>query len=181
MNSFEFNKIAGAVLTALLIAFGGRTLVDISLSGHDAHAKPGYVLPVTVASGGAAVAAPKAFEFATIKPLLAAASADAGKAVFRKCQTCHTPDKDGKNGTGPNLYGVVDADKGHHSGFNYSTAMKEKGGKWSYENLALFVHNPKAYVPGTKMAFAGLSDDKDIADLLAYLRSLADAPVAFPN
>ncbi|MEZ5843013.1 MAG: cytochrome c family protein [Hyphomicrobiaceae bacterium] len=183
MDSFEFNKIAGAVLAALLLAFGGRTMLDLSLGGHDAHAKPGYVLPVSTntAAHGSGAAAPKAFDFAAVKPLLAKASADAGKAAFRKCQTCHTPTKGGKNGTGPNLWGVVGADKGHHAGFNYSGAMKEKAGKWGYEELALFIHNPKGYVPGTKMAFAGVPDNAELADILAYLRTLSDNPVPLPN
>lgn len=182
MDSWEFNKIAGAVLAALLIAFGGRTMMDLTMNSHDAHAKPGYVLPVAAsAGGGTAAAAAKAFEFAAVKPLLAKASADGGKAAFKKCLTCHTPTKGGKNGTGPNLWGVVGADKGKHDGFAYSGPLKEKGGKWGYEELALFIHNPKGYVPGTKMAFAGVADPAEIADLMAYLRTLSDSPVALPN
>lgn len=182
MDSFEFNKIAGAVLVALLIAFGGRTFLDIRMAGHDSHAKPGYVLPLVEASaGGGAAAAPKAFDVAAVMPLLAKASAEAGQAAFKKCQTCHTPVKDGKNGTGPNLWGVVGAEKASRAGFSYSTAAKEKKGTWSFENLALFIHNPKGYMPGTKMAFAGVADTAELADLLAYLRSLSDSPVALPN
>ena len=183
MDSWEFNKIAGAVLAALLVVSGGSTLMDIVRSSPDAHAKPGYVLPVTAASGaaGAGAAVAKPFDFASVKPLLVKASADGGKSVFKKCLTCHTPVKDGKNGTGPNLWGVVGADKASKAGFAYSGAAKEKSGKWTWQDLALFIHNPKGFMPGTKMAFAGVKDEAEIADVLAYLRTLSDSPAALPD
>ena len=112
---------------------------------------------------------------------MAKASADAGKAAFKKCAACHTPGKGGKNGTGPNLWGVVGAKRGVHDGFAYSASLKEKAGDWTFESLANFLHNPKGYISGTKMAFGGIKDNAELADMLAYLRSLADTPAPLPQ
>jgi cytochrome c len=179
MDMFEFNKIAGAALSALLLAFGMGTLLEVF--SPPSKAKPGYTLPVkaAAATGGAAAAA--AFDFKKVQPLLAKASAEAGQAAFKKCTTCHTPDKGGKNGQGPNLWGVVGKKLGAQEGFNFSDAVKNKGGTWTFETLASYIHDPKAYIPGNKMAFAGIKDDAELADMLAYLRTLSDSPAALPQ
>jgi cytochrome c len=185
MNSFEFNKIAGAFLAALLtatiIGYVGNFLV---------HAKPlpknVFVVQVAEKAGGTqtAAAAPVAVE--PIAPLLKTANADAGKNVFKQCAACHTPDKGGKNGVGPNQWDVIGRKLGSHEGFNYSPAMKAAGekpgdeGVWTYEHLNAFIANPKAVVPGTRMAYAGLRKPEDRANLIAYLRTLADAPKPLP-
>ncbi|MEM9356509.1 MAG: cytochrome c family protein [Pseudomonadota bacterium] len=184
MDSFELNKIAGAVLAALLVIFGGKEIIHIAEGGHaKGTKKAGYTLPVEVASAapsGAAPAAKKGFEFATVAALLPTAKVDAGQGVFKKCATCHTPNQGGKNGQGPNLWNIVNRDLAASDGFKYSKAMAQKGGKWDYESLALFLHKPKTWLKGTKMAFAGLKKPADIANLLAYMQSLSDSPVPFP-
>ena len=185
MDSWEFNKIAAAVLAALLVIFGGQEIIYIAGKGHAKETKmAGYTLPVEVASASASGAAPEpaaGFDFAKVVALLPAATADAGSGVFKKCSTCHTPNQGGMNGQGPNLWNVVDRDLGKVGGFKYSKALIEKGGKWDYEALALFLHKPKKWLKGTKMAFGGLKKPKDIANVLAYLRSLSDNPVAYPT
>lgn len=181
MDTWEFNKIAGAVLAALLLMFGSATFIDIQMS-HKPE-KPGYVLPVETAaapaeeSGGAAAGV----DFGEIASLLQNASVDNGQAAFKRCTTCHTPDKDGRNMVGPNLWGVVGRPKASHEGFNYSSALKSKGGEWTYEDLANFLHNPRGFAPGNKMAFAGIKDNAELADLLSYLRTLNDNPPPLPN
>lgn len=182
MNAWEFNKIAGAVLSALLLMFATATVIDIRMS-HRVE-KPGFVLPVAAAPQAAATGAAAAaagFSFADVSGLLKKASASNGQAAFKKCATCHSVDKGGKNMTGPNLWGVVGRAKASESGFNYSEAMKSKGGEWTYEQLANYLHDPRAFVPGNKMAFAGIKDNGELADVLTYLRTLSDSPIPLPE
>ncbi len=181
MDTWEFNKIAGAVLAALLLMFGTATFIEIQMS-HKPE-KAGYTLPVEItdAQGPAQPSAPAGVDVEKVKSLLQNASAENGQAAFKRCSTCHTTDKGGRNSTGPNLWGIVGRARASHEGFNYSTAMKSKEGEWTYEELAHFIHNPKGYIPGNKMAFAGLKDEAEIADLLAYLRTLNDNPPPLPT
>jgi cytochrome c len=79
------------------------------------------------------------------------------------------------------LYGIVGRDRAEHAGFNYSAAMKAKGGKWTFDDLYQFIKNPKAFIPGTAMGFAGISKDSERADLIAYLRTLSDNPLPLPT
>ncbi len=187
MDSWQFNKIAGAVLAALLIAFGGSTLIGIMYGdegGHGGeHAKAGYTLPVEVSDSGHSGQAKKktGFDYAVVFAELAKGDAKAGEGVFKKCKTCHTDNDGGPNRVGPNLWGIVDRPKAAHGGFKYSKVLVEKGGKWTYEDLAHFVHSPKEYARGTKMSFAGIKDPLDLAHLIAYLRTLSATPVPLPT
>ncbi len=180
MDSFEVNKILGAGLSALLVVFGARTTLDIALKEHKPE-KPGWDLPVTESSTEPKEQASTAFDAGKVIGLLAKANTDAGKDTFKRCQQCHTADKGGRNLVGPNLWGVVGRQVGHAQGFPYSDAMKNHGGEWTWEQLASYLHDPKAAVPGNKMAFPGIKDDAELADLLAYLRSLSDTPPALPG
>ena len=113
--------------------------------------------------------------------LLAKANADNGKTVFSKCKSCHVAEKGKASTVGPNLWGIINRAKGAYEGFNYSEAMKAKGGNWTFEDLSGFIRNPKGYVAGTKMVFAGIANPADEADVIAYLATLADTPVAMPK
>jgi cytochrome c len=180
MDAFELNKIAGAVLTALLVVFGGRTMLDIVYKEHKPE-KAGWALPITEAPTTSTATTQVAFEPANVLALLPKASADAGQDVFKRCLQCHTPDKGGRNLVGPNLWGVVGRKVAEAGGFPYSDAMKTKGGQWDWTQLAAYLHDPKAAVPGNKMAFPGIKDDAELADLLIYMRKLGDAPAALPK
>lgn len=130
-----------------------------------------------------AEAAPAAAEAALepVGPLLAKANAANGEKLAKVCATCHTFVKDGANKVGPNLYGIVGNHRAHLDGFAYSAAMKAQSGeKWDYESLNKYLNKPKDVVPGTKMAYAGMKKASDRADVIAYLRTLADSPVALP-
>ena len=104
---------------------------------------------------------------------MAAANAEAGAKVIKKCVSCHSFDQNGSNKIGPNLWKIVGATKGVKADFAYSKAMVGLGGVWDEENLYHFLNKPGKYVPGTKMAFAGLSKPEDIASVIAYLKAHA--------
>lgn len=209
MDHFEFTKIAGAVLAALLLIFGTKTYVEMN-TGHGHGEKVGYALPgteapaaeasadapategdpaaKTAAAGDTATEAAPAADGAAapagggdIVALLASANAENGKAGFTKCKSCHVAEKGKGSTVGPNLWGVVNRKSASLEGFNYSEGLKTKGGDWTFENLSAFLRNPKGYAPGTKMVFAGIKDPAAEADLLAYLATLADTPVALPK
>jgi cytochrome c len=178
MNALELNKIAGAILLM------GLVLMVVNKVGDAFFAKGGHgEAPVATGggagpAGGREVAAIAPLE--PIGPLLAAGDVAAGQTSFKKCATCHTPDKGGANRVGPNLWNIIGAERGKHAGFAFSQAMAGKGGSWNYDDLNAFLANPKAFVPGTKMAFAGIKSPKERADLIAYLRSLSDSPKPLP-
>ena len=181
MDSFEWNKIIGAVLGTGVFAMGLGVVSDILFSQHPPE-KPGYVIEVAEAapSGEAAPAAPKV----SFAELLAKADVAKGESQSKKCLACHSLEKGGPNKIGPDIWGVVDRPVAHHQGFSYSEAMKafSEGDKtWTYENLDHFLTGPKAFVPGTAMSFAGIKNDQDRADLVAYLRTLSDSPVPLPT
>jgi cytochrome c len=179
-GSSQLNTIAMGVLSAALFAFGGKTLIEVMSKEHHA-AKPGYVLPVAKVAAIGGAAAPAGFSFAKIAELLPKVSADAGEEGFKKCAACHTNTKGGDNKVGPNLWNVVGRPVGQSAGFAYSEAVKAKGGNWSWETLAAYLNDPRGNIPGNKMAFAGLTDPTDLAEMLAYLRKLGDKPVDFPS
>jgi len=183
MDSFEFNKIAGALLFTALIIIGLSSLSDIVYAPKIPD-KPGYIVEVANAGDNTeAKKAPVAEAKVSLASLLASANVEAGKKFFKKCAACHTSDNGGKNKVGPNLYNIVGRKMASSAGFSYSKAMKGKAetvGEWSFEALGEFLTKPKAYIPKTKMGFAGVKKPQDLANLLAYLRTLSDSPVALP-
>jgi cytochrome c len=109
-----------------------------------------------------------------------AADAMAGGMFAERCMVCHTWMKGAPATIGPNLYGVVGRPKASEAGFDYSPAMREKGGNWTYEDLFNFLQQPGAFAPGTKMAFAGVPRTLDKLNLIAFLRMQADEPAPLP-
>ena len=179
MNSFELNKVLGAVLGTCLILLALNIGAGALFAEHKP-AKPGYMIAVKTENEGGKPAA-KAPE-KPIGVLLASANVEKGQSIAKQCQSCHTFEKGGPNRVGPNLYGTVNEKKGEgKNGFNFSAAMKAKGGEWTFEDLNKFLTNPKAFVPGTAMGFAGIQKDSERADVIAYLASLADKPVPLPT
>jgi cytochrome c len=178
MDSFEINKILGALLFTCLCLLSLNIAAEALF--HPAKpAKPGFEVAVEekAAAGGPAAATPDE----PIEKLLASADVSKGEASAKKCAACHTFGKGEPNRVGPNLYGVIGRDRASHAGFNYSAAMKAKGGKWTIEELNAFLANPKGYIPGTTMSFAGLPRGSERADVIAYLNSKSDSPAALPK
>ncbi|MFQ5626003.1 MAG: c-type cytochrome [Methyloligellaceae bacterium] len=179
MDTIEFNKIAGAILFALLVFFGAKTASNIIFKV-DKPDKPGFEIEVAEAPDhGAKEAAPEAagVPFAA---LLAKASAEKGQGIAKKCIACHTFNTGGANKIGPNLYGVVGSALGSVKGFAYSKALKAKGGSWDYESLDKYLTKPKDFINGTKMMFPGIKQAEQRAHVIVYLRQQGDNPPPLP-
>ena len=171
MSSFEWNKVIASVLTALIVAMVAGILAEKLIHPTELE-KPAFM----VAGGTAPEAKPEATPAGPppIAPLLAKADPKKGEAATKPCQVCHAFDKGGANKIGPDLYGVVGEPIAEgHNGFAFSSALQKlKGQKWDPEMLNKWLYNPQQFAPGTKMTFAGIDQDQQRADVIAYLQSL---------
>ena len=180
MNSFELNKILGALLGTCLVLVAMRIAAG-EIFTPEKPAKPGYEIAVkeeAPASGAATAAAPPPVPIAT---LLASASSQRGAEVARQCQACHNFQEGQGPKIGPDLYNIVGRKIASTSGFNYSAALKSKNGSWDFETLNTWLTKPSSFAPGTAMTFAGISNDKQRADVIAYLDTLSPNPVPLPK
>jgi cytochrome c len=171
----RFNTIAGWVLGAGIIALGA-TIVTGEAFHNERPEKMGYPIEGVEeeTAGGGEAEQPIAVYLATADPAK-------GEQVFKKCGACHNAAKGGPNALGPNLWGAMGKPHGHVPGFAYSDALKSKPGVWDWEGMNQWLKSPKAYAPGTKMTFAGLSKPEDRANLIAWLNTQSDAPLPLPT
>jgi len=179
MDSYEWNKIAGAVLGtlifALVVRFAAEAVFEVQKPAKEAYHVQGVV--ASAASTSAAPAEEVVPDFGTV---LASADVTAGKTVAGKCEQCHDISKGGPNKIGPELWDVVGRPRATEPGFSYSSAMMSDHSPWTYAALFKYLKSPQGVVPGTKMSFAGLSSASDRINLLAYLRTEADSPAPIP-
>ena len=170
------NTLAGWLLGAGIVALGA-TIVTGEMFESERPEKMGYPIEGVTGVGGeegTAAEQPAAFYLASADPAK-------GEQVFKKCAACHTINKGGANGTGPNLWGVMGGPIGKHApGFAYSPALSGKGGNWDWDSLFQWVKSPRDFAPGTKMTFAGLAKPEDRANLIAYINTQSDAPKPLP-
>ena len=178
MDSYEWNKIAGWVLAAAISVLGLSILTGYMFPTHGPE-KPAFVVEGVEAEGeaaGGAAAADKPIEF-----YLASADVAKGEAQFKKCAACHTIAKGAPAAIGPNLWGILGLKHAHMASFGYSPAMQGTHDKtWDWDALSHWIENPKKYIPGNKMSFAGIGKAQDRADLIAYLNTQSDSPQPLP-
>ena len=179
MDSFEINKVLGAILFTCLVMLA-LNIAAGAVFAPSKPEKPGF--DIAVQEQPAQGAKPEAAAPAEpIEKLLASASVEKGEQAAKKCAACHTFTKGGPNRVGPNLWGIVNRPKASEAGFAYSDALKSKGGNWTIDDLSAFLISPRGYAPGTKMTFVGLPKGSERADVIAYLNSLADNPAPLPK
>ncbi|MFZ4125791.1 MAG: c-type cytochrome [Rickettsiales bacterium] len=181
----KLNTIAMAILTAGVIGMVTGKVTQFMYDGGPAHPgahheeKRGYSIEVVESAGAGAPAAAEGP--GDISALLPNADIAAGADYFsKKCSTCHTIEKGEPAKIGPNLYGVLGGPRAHMAGFAYSDALKNAGGTWGWEEMNAFQWNPKKAIAGTIMAYAGNKKDQERANVIAYLNSKSDKPLALP-
>jgi cytochrome c len=180
MDSFELNKILGAILGTCLGVLSIKIAAG-AIFAPTKPAKPGYEIAVPEHKPGGEGKPQQQEPQQPIEQLLASADVGRGENSAKKCAACHTFNKGGRTLVGPNLWGVVGRSKASEPGFNYSAALKSKGGNWTVDDLNQFITNPKGMLPGTNMTFAGVARASERADIITYLNSLSDNPAPLPK
>jgi cytochrome c len=188
--SLELNKIAAAVLTAGVVAMGTGFVADLLVKPHPPE-EPVYKVALKDDTGGGSGDGGSADggsgdggaeeQGPSLATLLADASASSGEQASRVCAACHSFNKGGPHKVGPNLYNVVGTDIASAEGFNYSQALTDKEGGWTYEKLAGYLEDPNGWAPGNNMSYQGIKDPQKLADVIAYLRQQSDDPPALPE
>lgn len=170
MSGLELNKIVAAILLASLIAMVVGVVSNILYKPELEVAQRGYQIKVAENDAPAGQVEKKPLD---IEKLMANANAEAGAKAIKKCVACHSFAQGGVSKAGPNLWKIVNAQKGQKTNFLYSKAMLAAGGTWDHESLFHFLQKPSKFIPETKMSFAGIRKPEEIADVIAYLKEKA--------
>jgi cytochrome c len=179
MNSFEINKILGALLGTCLVLLAVH-IASGAIFTPPVAAKPGYEIAVKEEQPGKTPGEAKPAA-QPIETLLASASTEHGAQVAKQCQICHNLQEGQGPKVGPDLYGIVGRQVASVAGFNYTAALKGLGGTWTFDALNKWLDDPRADVPGTAMTFAGIKNEKQRADVIAYLNTLSKNPLPIPT
>jgi len=178
MDSFELNKIIAAVLMVALLVIGIGKFSDI-IFHVDKPKTPGYKVEVDQVTTTSVVSSAEV-QVVDIAALMAMGNVISGKKIFKKCASCHSINKGGKNNIGPALYNVVGRKVGAISDYKYSKALAAYDKEWTLEELNGFLIKPAKWIKGTKMSYAGLRKEKDRASVIKYLNQNSDSPVSLP-
>ena len=183
MYGFEVNKFFAAFILALLLVFIinyiGNKIVNIEKHNEKETA---YKIEIPELDQSKIISKDNNGEdIEPVSMFLLKASIENGEKIYKKCGTCHNYEKGSKSKVGPNLWDIINRSKGSIDRFAYSKALSEFGGKWTFEELGIFLYKPKQYISGTKMNFVGLKNVKDRADLILWLRQNSDNPVSLPE
>ena len=174
MDSFEINKIIAAILVTVLLVFGIGKISDI-IFHVEKPAVEGYKVEVKLAS--ASSTEENSENQVDISAFLALGNVEDGKKVFKKCAACHSINADGKNKIGPKLWNVMFRPVGSIADYKYSKALVSYGKEWTWEEMNGFLIKPKEWIKGTKMAFAGLKNEKDRAAVILYMNENTNNPL----
>jgi cytochrome c len=179
MDSFEVNKIIAAILLVALLVIGIGKVSNI-IFHVDKPETPGYAIEVEQVSSTSTNSSEQVKEKIDITALMSMGDITSGEKIFKKCASCHSIVKGGKNKIGPALYNVVGRKVGGIENYKYSNALSEYGKNWNFEELNGFLIKPAKYIKGTKMAYAGLKKEKDRASIIKYLNQNSDNPLPLP-
>ena len=179
MDSFELNKIIGAILMVALLVIGIGKLSDVIFYVEKPET-PGYTVEVEQATIAKSTTETVKEVKVDIAALMAMGDIAIGEQVFKKCAACHSIIKGGKNNIGPALYNVVGRKTGAVTDYKYSKALASFEKEWTFEELNGYLIKPAKWIKGTKMAFAGLRKEKDRASVIKYLNQNSDSPVPLP-
>ena len=181
MDSFEINKIIGAILLVALLVIGIGKISDLVFNVNKPE-KAGYMVKVETETNSTDTKSPaeEPKVEVDITALLAMGDLSHGEKVFKKCSACHSIKSGGGNKIGPALYNVVGRKVGALNDYKYSTALVEYKKEWNFEELNGFLLKPKSWIKGTKMAYAGLRKEKDRASVILFLNSKSDSPLPKP-
>jgi len=179
MSSFELNKLVGAFLATGVLVMVLNIAADAVFTTHQKEKIPAFLVESALVVENTAPV--RSNEAESLLTLLLAADQNAGKKTTKKCLPCHSFEENGKNKIGPNLWNVLGRTKANQPDFPYSSSLAQIGGAWNYDALDDFLTSPKEYAPGTKMAFPGIKKPAVRADIIIYLRTLSETPIALPR
>ena len=180
MNGFEINKIIAAIILTIIVVLGIDKLADVVYNvkvPENANYKLAKTVETAEINKDDSVKTESASD---IKTFLAIGNIDHGKTVFKKCAACHSISKGGANKIGPALWGVIGRAAGSVDGYKYSKAIENFDKSWNFETMNNFLIKPKDYIKGTKMAFAGLKNEKDRSSVILYLNEQGNSPSPLP-
>ena len=179
MDSFELNKIIGAILMVALLIIGLGKIAD-GVFHVNKPEKPGYKVEVENQSTANTSQTSKVIKKIDIVAVMAQGDIVSGEKIFKKCAACHSINKGGANKIGPALYNVVGRSVGGLTDYKYSKTLVSYDKEWTFEELNGFLTKPSAYLKGTKMSYAGLRKEKDRASIIKYLNQNGDSPKPLP-